>query len=90
MPKIAVEIEWNWPDDLLWLNADNIAIALHDYCTRTKFVVREVNNIQCEWKHYVCGKCQFWNYGTCFLDNSKVETRWFNAQACEHFVERVS
>ena len=43
MPKIAVEIEWDWPDGPSWLNADNVAVALHAYCKNTKFVVREIN-----------------------------------------------
>ena len=42
MPKIAVEIEWDWPDESFWLNADNVALALHAYCKNTKFVVRDV------------------------------------------------
>ena len=41
MPRITVEIEWDAPDDPLWLNADNIAIALHAYCTNTRFKVRQ-------------------------------------------------
>ena len=28
MPKIIVQIEWDLPDEIKWLNADNIAIAL--------------------------------------------------------------
>ena len=28
MPKIIVQIEWDLPDEINWLNADNIAIAL--------------------------------------------------------------
>lgn len=32
MPKIVVEIEWDWPDELHWLNADNVAEALHAFC----------------------------------------------------------
>ena len=42
MPKIAVEIEWDWPDEPAWLNADNVAVALHAHCKNTKFVVRDV------------------------------------------------
>lgn len=39
MPKVVVEIEWNEPDEQDWLNADNVAIALHAYCKNTKFIV---------------------------------------------------
>jgi len=42
MPKIAVEIEWDWPNEPEWLNADNVALALHAHCKNTKFVVRDV------------------------------------------------
>ena len=42
MPKIRVEIEWDWPDEDFWLNADNIAIALHQVCTKTNFTVTEI------------------------------------------------
>ena len=42
MPKITVEIEWDWPDLPSWLNADNVALALHAHCKNTKFVVRDV------------------------------------------------
>ena len=43
MPKIAVEIKWDWPDEPSWLNADNVAVALHAYCKNTKFVVRDID-----------------------------------------------
>ena len=39
MPRIIVQIEWDTPDEPLWLNADNVAIALHSYCKNTKFKV---------------------------------------------------
>ena len=39
MPKIAVEIEYNTPDDPLWLNPDNVSLCLHAYCKNTKFSV---------------------------------------------------
>jgi hypothetical protein len=42
MPRITVEIEWDWPEDSFWLNADNVAVALHAYCPNSGFVVREV------------------------------------------------
>lgn len=42
MPKIAVQIEWDVPDDPYWLNADNIVLALHAYCKNTRFVVQEI------------------------------------------------
>ena len=41
MPKIVVEIEWDVPDEPFWLNADNVALALHAYCENTRFTVRE-------------------------------------------------
>ena len=41
MPKITVEIAWDWPDEPFWLNADNVAIALHAHCKNTRFVVEE-------------------------------------------------
>lgn len=41
MPKIIVEIVWDAPREPFWLNADNVALALHAYCENTKFVVRE-------------------------------------------------
>lgn len=44
MPKIVVEIEWDWPDEPFWLNADNVAIALHAYCKNTRFVVKPVED----------------------------------------------
>lgn len=43
MPKIVVEIDWGWPDEPFWLNADNVALALHAYCINTKFQVHQVN-----------------------------------------------
>lgn len=39
MPKIIVQIEWDMPNEPFWLNADNVAIALHSYCKNTKFKV---------------------------------------------------
>jgi hypothetical protein len=41
--KTTVEIEWDEPSDKNWLCADNISIALHSYCTNTKFRVTEVD-----------------------------------------------
>ena len=41
MPEIVVKIEWDTPTNRMWLNPDNIAIALHAYCTNTRFVVTE-------------------------------------------------
>ena len=41
MNKITVEIEWDWPDELFWLNADTVASALHAHCKNTRFVVEE-------------------------------------------------
>lgn len=43
MPKIAVEIEWDWPEEPEWLNSDNVALALHAHCKNTKFVVRDID-----------------------------------------------
>ena len=42
MPKIAVEIEWDYPDEQQWLNADNIEVALGAYYKNTYFDVVEV------------------------------------------------
>jgi hypothetical protein len=42
-PRLVVEIEWDNPTDPNWLNADNVAFALHACCRNTKFVVREVS-----------------------------------------------
>ena len=39
MPKIAVEIEYDTPEDPYWLNPDNVATALSAYCPNTKFKV---------------------------------------------------
>lgn len=41
MKTIDVSITWNNPDEENWLNADNIAIALHVYCPNTQFEVEE-------------------------------------------------
>ena len=42
MPRIIVQIEWDTPVEPEWLNADNVAIALHSYCKNTKFRVEHV------------------------------------------------
>lgn len=39
MPRIVIEIEWDTPEDPHWLNADNVALALHAHCKNTKFKV---------------------------------------------------
>ena len=44
--KTIVEIEWDEPQLQEWLCADNIAIALHAYCTNTKFKVRELKSLE--------------------------------------------
>jgi len=44
VPSIVVVIEWDKPDEPFWLNADNVAIALHAYCENTKFQVCEVDS----------------------------------------------
>lgn len=40
MPKIAVVIEYDSPDDPLWLNPDNVSVALSSYCKNTRFSVK--------------------------------------------------
>jgi hypothetical protein len=40
MPKISVVIEYDSPEDPLWLNPDNVAIALSSYCKNTSFSVK--------------------------------------------------
>ena len=42
MPKIAVEIEWDWPDEQHWLNAHSIEMVLDTYCKNTAFKVVEL------------------------------------------------
>lgn len=39
MPSIRVVIEWDHPNDPLWLNADNVALALEAHCQSTRFKV---------------------------------------------------
>ncbi len=49
--KTIVEIEWDEPSGVeyqAWLCADNISIALHSYCSNTKFKVRKV--VPIDWK----------------------------------------
>ena len=41
MQKIIVQIEWDNPDEVNWLNPGNVSTALHAYCPNTKFVVSE-------------------------------------------------
>ena len=41
--KIVVEIEWDTPEEPFWLNADNVSIALHSYCTNTNFKVTQID-----------------------------------------------
>lgn len=43
MPSIVVKIEWDNPKNKFWLNADNVALALHANCKNTKFKVTEVS-----------------------------------------------
>jgi len=45
MPKIVVRIDWDYPNEKNWLNADNIAIALRSYCKNTNFNVTEMDTI---------------------------------------------
>lgn len=42
MPKITVEIEWDYPDEQHWLNSDNIETALAAHCKNTAFDVVEL------------------------------------------------
>jgi hypothetical protein len=44
MPKIAVEIEYDWPDDPYWMNPDNVALCLAKACKNTRFKVRWAAN----------------------------------------------
>ena len=44
MPKIVVVIEWDTPDDVNWLNPDNVALALHAYCENTHFTVHSTSD----------------------------------------------
>ena len=39
MPKIAVVIEYDSPDDKYWMNPDNVSLCLHAHCKNTKFIV---------------------------------------------------
>ena len=36
MPKIAVVIEYDYPDDKYWMNPDNVSLCLHAHCKNTK------------------------------------------------------
>lgn len=40
MPKIKVEIEYDYPDDPYWLNPDSVKLCLEALCTNTKFEVK--------------------------------------------------
>lgn len=42
--KTAVVISWDKPEDINWLTAENIKMALSDYCRNTKFNVEELKN----------------------------------------------
>ncbi len=42
MPKMVVEIEWDYPDEQHWLNADNIKVAMSSHCKNTVFNVVEL------------------------------------------------
>jgi hypothetical protein len=39
--NITVKIEWDYPEEKHWLNADNVSLALHAYCANSKFKVTE-------------------------------------------------
>ena len=43
--KTIVKINWDHPQEQLWLCADNIALALSAYCRNTKFEVIELNEL---------------------------------------------
>ena len=66
--KTTVEIEWDVPEEQLWLCVDNIAIALSLHCKNTKFKVKEVSTCECktinmELKKFELGKCYRHNGG---------------------------
>ena len=42
MPKIDVQIDWDFPDEKNWLNTFNIEVALRSYCKNTNFNVTEL------------------------------------------------
>ncbi len=42
MPSTIVQIEWDQPDDVNWLNRFNIELALSAYCKNTHFMVTDV------------------------------------------------
>lgn len=42
MPKIKVEIQWDYPNEKNWLNIDNIWYCLQKVCKNTKFKVKEI------------------------------------------------
>ena len=39
MPKITVEINYDWPDDPYWLNPENVKYCLEKECSATNFAV---------------------------------------------------
>lgn len=39
MPKITVDIEYDWLDDPYWLNPDNVKYCLEKTCSKTHFAV---------------------------------------------------
>ncbi len=45
MPKIAVEIEWDYPEDPNWLCPDNVLYCLQNTCKTTHFRVKQIENI---------------------------------------------
>lgn len=77
MPKIVVEIEWDWPEDENWLNADNIALALHSYCGSTRFRVQPVPDIEFS----TLESTRWWGYNLAFrlVGNTRIWPRlgWF-------------
>lgn len=51
---ICVEIEWDSPEEPLWLCPENIKIALSAYCPNTKFEVREIEEPEEPCYHRSC------------------------------------
>jgi hypothetical protein len=40
--RTFVEIEWDYPEEIFWLNPENIQTALAAYCPNTKFKVSDI------------------------------------------------
>ena len=48
MPTKCFNITWDAPNEPHWLNADNIAVALHAHCENTRFTVKELGKTNSE------------------------------------------